>query len=186
MPTLAKRHRGFTLIELLVVVAIIGILATIALVSFRYSQLRTRDAERKSDLKQIASALELFYSDYKLYPSAQASGKIMACPYRPTAPATSSACDWGDDSSNLTDGKTVYFRKLPQDPSSGNYSYRVIKDGQAFQLYAHLENTEDKDCIGGSCSSPTLPDDNTPNCGGEGLVCNFAITSANVTALDNE
>ncbi|KKR41619.1 MAG: Type II secretory pathway pseudopilin PulG-like protein, partial [Candidatus Woesebacteria bacterium GW2011_GWB1_40_12] len=55
---------GFTLVELLVVIAILGILATIGLVTFSSSQMRGRDAQRKSDLKQISSALEIYYNDY--------------------------------------------------------------------------------------------------------------------------
>jgi prepilin-type N-terminal cleavage/methylation domain-containing protein len=62
--SLSAGRQGFTLVELLVVIAIIGTLVTIALVSFRSSQAKGRDAQRKSDLKQVSSALELYYSDY--------------------------------------------------------------------------------------------------------------------------
>ncbi|MFC1710223.1 type II secretion system protein [Patescibacteria group bacterium] len=50
--------KGFTLIELLIVISIIGILATIFLVSFTSSQRQARDVQRKSDLKQFQAALE--------------------------------------------------------------------------------------------------------------------------------
>ena len=55
--------KGFTLVELLIVMAIISILATLIVGGFRSSQMRGRDGARKSDLKQISNALELFYSD---------------------------------------------------------------------------------------------------------------------------
>jgi len=54
-----KVHRiGFTLIELLVVISIIGILASLALVSYGGAQKQSRDTRRKSDLQQYRNALE--------------------------------------------------------------------------------------------------------------------------------
>lgn len=135
--------------ELLVVIAILGILATIGLSSFRNSQMRGRDVQRKSDLKQVAGALELYYSDYNQYPAA---GSIT----------------WGGE---FTDGKTVYFRVLPTDPTSYNYLYRVDPTNQKFRLYAYLENVQDKDIVSGL----------TQICGSN-KNCNFAITSPNTTA----
>jgi len=54
--------RGFTLIELLVVISIIGILASIAMVSYSGTQKQTRDTQRKSDLNQYRNALQTFAS----------------------------------------------------------------------------------------------------------------------------
>lgn len=50
------QKNGFTVIEILVVIAVIGILATIVLVSWSGYQQRTRDNERKSDMSQLAAA----------------------------------------------------------------------------------------------------------------------------------
>ena len=58
-----KFFRGFTLIELLIVIAIMGILAAAVLVAInplRRSQ-QARDASRKSDIGQYASALQAYY-----------------------------------------------------------------------------------------------------------------------------
>ncbi len=62
-------RKGFTLIELLIVIAIIGVLASLALVSFGPAQGRARDAQRKSDLNQYRIALENYASGHGgLYP----------------------------------------------------------------------------------------------------------------------
>jgi prepilin-type N-terminal cleavage/methylation domain-containing protein len=156
---------GFTLVELLVVISIIGVLASIGLVAFNSAQGRSRDAQRKSDLKQISSALELFYSDYGRYPSSNGSGQILGCPS-----TTSSSCVWG--TSEFTDGQTTYFRVLPEDKTSGKfYFYRTVAVGSVansgFQIYARLENSQD--------SSIIVTD---ADCG-TGLDCNFAVTSPN-------
>lgn len=59
---------GFTLIELLVVVAIIGILSSVIVSSLSTIKLKTRDAKRISDLKQIKIALESYFLDNGYYP----------------------------------------------------------------------------------------------------------------------
>ena len=59
---LTSTKRGFTLIELLVVIAIIGILSSVVLASLNTARLKSRDARRISDIKQLQIALAL-YSD---------------------------------------------------------------------------------------------------------------------------
>lgn len=179
---LKRTESAFTLIELLVVMAILGILATVAIASFTSSQMKARDAQRKSDLKAVAGAVELFYNDYGFYTWSGESfgygGIILGCPYTVSG---SGNCDWGGDRI-FTDEKTIYLKYIPKDPGGLSYYYRTVDVGgirQGFQIYAHLENSQDtKSCIGGNCTSPpTLPSGVT--CGAE--VCNFAITSPNVT-----
>lgn len=118
--------KAFTLVELLVVMAIIGILAALGAGNFRTAQMRGRDTQRKSDLKNVSNALELYYSDYKKYPD-------------------SSAIVWGTE---FKDGKgTVYFKVLPTDPTSPSQSYTytlVNGSDQKYRLGANLENTQDK------------------------------------------
>lgn len=62
-------HKGFTLIELLIVMAIIAILISIGLAAFTRAQAQARDGQRKSDLQNIAGALESYYSDNNVYPA---------------------------------------------------------------------------------------------------------------------
>lgn len=146
-------NKAFTLIELLIAMAIMGILATVGLVSFRTAQMRGRDTERKSDLKQISNALELYYSDYgEYYPS---------------------NLPWG---SEFKDAKgTTYIKIVPEDPGPGTYIYDFSPLHNKYRLFAHLENTEDKNINADLVSAGV-------DCGG--VVCNFSITSPNTTPTE--
>ena len=72
-----RNNKGFTLIELLVVIAIIGLLATLAVVALNSARQKSRDAKRISDIKQIQTALELFYNDENGYPDGTSAGEEM-------------------------------------------------------------------------------------------------------------
>jgi prepilin-type N-terminal cleavage/methylation domain-containing protein len=64
--------KGFTLIELLIVVVIIGILAAIAIPKFSATREKAYFAAMKSDLKNLASQQEIYYSDAYSYTSSAA------------------------------------------------------------------------------------------------------------------
>jgi len=66
----SELEKGFTLIELLIVIVIIGVLATLLMTNFVGVRQRGRDAQRKSDLRQIQAALELYRADVGQYPEA--------------------------------------------------------------------------------------------------------------------
>ena len=126
---------GFTLIELLVVIAIIGILASFLLVNFVGVRERARDAQRKSDIKQIQAAVEFYRSDNQTYPS---------------------------DLNTLISGTTKYMSSLPKDPSTGNdYDYEAEPGPTTYSRYcvmACLENEQDKDATNSTCNSTTCAD----------------------------
>ncbi len=123
-----KKMRGFTMIELIVVIAILGLLSTIGLVSFRTAQIKGRDAQRKNDLSQIQKALEMYYNDYSYYPT-----------------------DDYPASGSFIDAKgTLYMKEMPQDPKFGSYPYS--SDGTFYLLYARLENSQDPCFESGLCN----------------------------------
>jgi len=68
--TLIASKRGFTLIELLVVFTVIGILAAIAIPQFFAYRMRAIDSQMKSDIKNVALAMENYYSEKFNYPTA--------------------------------------------------------------------------------------------------------------------
>jgi type IV pilus assembly protein PilA len=61
--------KGFTLIELLIVVVIIGILAAIAIPKFATTKEKAYIASMKSDLRNLATAEEAYFSDQEVYSS---------------------------------------------------------------------------------------------------------------------
>ncbi len=66
---LVKNRKGFTLIELLIVVVIIGILAAIAIPKFAATKDKAKLASVKTDLRNMMTAQEAYFSDYATYGS---------------------------------------------------------------------------------------------------------------------
>lgn len=63
-----RNRKGFTLIELLIVVAIIGILAAIAIPQFAAYRMRGYNSAANSDVKNLKTSLEAFFTDNQRYP----------------------------------------------------------------------------------------------------------------------
>ena len=64
-----RKQEGFTLIELMIVVAIIGILAAIAIPNFLQYQMKSRQAEAKTNLGAIRTSLTAFQAERGCYPA---------------------------------------------------------------------------------------------------------------------
>ncbi len=60
--------KGFTLVELMVVVALVGILATIAIVQFTNYRGKAHNTASLSDLRHTRIEFEAYHADYKHYP----------------------------------------------------------------------------------------------------------------------
>jgi prepilin-type N-terminal cleavage/methylation domain-containing protein len=82
------RHdtRGFTLIELMIVVVIIGILASIVVPKFANGKDRALVASMKSDLRNLVSAQEAYYSNGMTYYNGAVPNA--AIPYDPSQGVT--------------------------------------------------------------------------------------------------
>jgi len=93
-----KNKPGFTLIELLVVIAIIGLLSTLSIVALNQARARSRDARRLADVKQIQTALEMYFNDNGAYPTSTTPG------------------------SSIASGTTIYMGIVPKPPTPADYT----------------------------------------------------------------
>ena len=85
-----KRQKGFTLIELMIVVAIIGILAAIAIPNFLTYQMKSRQAEAKTNLQAIKTSEVAFQAERGCYIGIQAEGVAS-----PAAAVKTTPAPWG-------------------------------------------------------------------------------------------
>jgi len=102
-------NRGFTLIELLIVVVIIGILAAIGITNFGNSKERARVAAMKSDLRNLVSAEEAYYSNGQTYYGGAVPNAAM--PFDPSEGvtvtlSTVTASGWAAQATQVTTTKT--------------------------------------------------------------------------------
>jgi prepilin-type N-terminal cleavage/methylation domain-containing protein len=139
------QNRGFTLLEILVVTAIISIFLTTVYVNFTGSYAQARDAERKANVQNVATALELYKNKYGRYPEA-CNGPIP----RPTPnpiqgsvlwsgePGTADECpSSGDD--YIVGLAPEFIEELPTDPrarTDAGYVYAVNYNGSAYKFMA--------------------------------------------------
>ena len=63
-----RSERGFTLIEVMVVAAIIGILASIAVVQLRQTPQRAKEAALKENLYVLRNVIDQYFTDKGKYP----------------------------------------------------------------------------------------------------------------------
>ena len=108
-----RRQKGFTLLELMVVVAIIAIIAGIVLVNYTKPRANAQSAASQANLKEIATAMELYYQDNNSYP---ASGTVNAQLFGANA--------------------ARYMQSAPTSPGpgGGNYTYTLDAGGTSYTV----------------------------------------------------
>ena len=95
-----KNKKGFTLIELLVVIAIIGLLSTLSVLALNGARARARDAKRISDIKQIQTALEMYYNENNVYPASTSALTTTTPPLIRTVPTAPVPADGACNNTN--------------------------------------------------------------------------------------
>lgn len=128
--TSSLRRRAFTLIELLIVITIIGILAVALIPRLTGGPARARDAQRKSDLQQIATALEFYNQDNGEYPdiATPACVKTLSLSsYLTTIPSDPTNAGYGASCDGAANGGYIYYEL--DDNSDGTIDgYILIAD----------------------------------------------------------
>ncbi len=159
-----QNNKGFTLIELLVVIAIIGLLSTLAVVALGSARAKGRDARRIADVKQIQTALEIFFADQGYYAEAADT----------TLGVTASNClDEAGFGSNTAippcgaTGNTTYIKSIPESPkppATSAYTYTSgctvsgsclgAADDDTYQIEFDLESPTSGLQKGANCAKP--------------------------------
>ena len=128
------QRQGFTLIEMLVVIFILGVLLTLTVASLANSRATTRDIIRVSDVRQLQSALELYFYNKNAFPVA-AEIVLGSADY-------GVFCDTASGFQGSEEGcSAVYFKKLPSaplPPADNSYIYNSA-DGKNYTLTFTLE-----------------------------------------------
>jgi len=149
-----KKQKGFTLIELLVVIAIIAILSTVVMAGLNSARQKGRDAKRLADIKQVQTALELYYNDNSTFPT----DTIPAACAGVTLGATT-ASGWSTvgvvmGSPSAPVAFSTYMNPMPTPPTPG-IGYCYIGGDTTYELWFILEGQSGSLPLGAHKATPT-------------------------------
>lgn len=110
-----SRKRGFTLIEVLLVILILGMLATVAVLSFRGVRQGAKIDTTKLKLRTLKTALENYNMHVGDYPTEEQGG-LKALITRPTF----------EDEEKTKKWRGPYLEELPKDAWDQEFHYELV------------------------------------------------------------
>lgn len=122
-----KDLRGFTLVELLVAVGIIGVLASVSMVSVNSIRVKARDSKRISDIKQVQNALEAYYSNNGQYPAEARIGVNTGLGSADYDTLCNSAAGFVADTTDVScsgANGALYMARVNENPGPGGTKYK--------------------------------------------------------------
>jgi type IV pilus assembly protein PilA len=130
--------RGFTLLEILLVVAAIAILAGIVIVAINPAEQlgQTRNAQRKTDVRTILSAIQQFQLRTGALPAGLTSGTCGDDESQEICRTGASSCSGLLELSELTDDQK-YLTAIPVDPAG---SIAGSGNGTGYQVSLESSN----------------------------------------------
>jgi prepilin-type N-terminal cleavage/methylation domain-containing protein len=122
----ALTQRGFTLVEVIVAVAIVGILATVVLVTVQGGKDKSYDTQRVSDIEQLKLAIRIYRDVESEYPEGdldQDALNVLLGDYlggEVVDPLTSQGASYGysEVSTNCDDHTILYTTHMQQESKS--------------------------------------------------------------------
>ena len=115
MLTRKKRTCGFTLIEVLMVIVIIGLLAGVAVVSYRSTRRGAEIKTTRALLEEVETALEVFYTDVQQYPTEDQG--LAALRTKPDFEDEATGKKWNGP----------YLKKTPKDAWGNELVYKPVE-----------------------------------------------------------
>lgn len=121
-----RNEKGFTLVELMIVIIILAVLTGIAVPSYMALRNRARESATESEMKNIATALELHQADLEDYPTT-AEGLALLSAYMDPVPTADA---WGNNYAYTSDASTYDLESIGADGADGGGDDLLIEDGQ--------------------------------------------------------
>lgn len=162
---------GFNRNESIAVGFILLVLGTAIYSNLQVALRRSRDAQRKADVRAVSDALAKFQHDFAYFPISE-NGKIVACGGEQKDEKgfpILTACEWGWDSlRDVADSDyPAYLTRIPSDPKHGDgRRYYYLSNQKRFQIFASLEGLDEQE------ADPKIAARNLP-CGNK--ICNFGL-----------
>lgn len=126
-----KNNRGFSLTELIIATSIIGSVATLAGAQMDDILPLARDAQRKGNVHQVQTALNIYYDDHGQYLISQGVEPTIA--------------GWQLIKDVLESPANIYVPEMPHDPlGTDQYVFKYWSDGQKFKITYETEDPLDQ------------------------------------------